>query len=151
MPPRRRALRAALVPALLAACSSSTAAGGREELALIRFGEQTARVEAPDAAPLGAVVPVTVVTFGGGCVREAARAEVTPLPQPNGGAVSIRLFNRNTGGDVCPDDLSFIEHRVAVPVAVAGTLTLRIEGANRGAETGWQTVPWVVTRTVVVR
>jgi hypothetical protein len=148
---RLAALVAALAPALLAACSSATAGGGRDEPALIRFGEQTARVDVPEAVAVGAVVPVTVVTFGGGCVRDAARAQVAPAPQSNGGEVAVRLFNRNTGADVCTDDLRYIEHRVAVPAAVAGPLVLRIEGANRGAETGWQTVPWVITRIVVVR
>ncbi|MDF1505634.1 hypothetical protein [Roseisolibacter sp. H3M3-2] len=144
--------RLALVAALLAACSSSsTAVGGREEPALLRLGEQVARVDVPDAATLGTPLVVTVTTFGGGCVREAARAEVVPLHATQGGAAAVRLFNRHTGGEACTDDLRFIEHRVAVPVTSAGTLQLRIEGAARGAESNWQLAPWAITRVVVVR
>jgi hypothetical protein len=144
---------ASLVALLLAACSSAAGPDARDEPALIRFGGQTARVTAPAVAAAGSNVALTVETFGGGCTRETARAEVVPASTAAGGSdfALARLFNRTTGARACTDDLAFLEHRVVVPAGGPGALVIRISGANRGAETDWNTVPWVLTHTVTVR
>lgn len=149
---RRTAARIPILAcAALGACGSPTEPGAHDEPALLRFAEQTARMSAPDTVALGAEVPLSVSTFGGGCTREAARAEVSPVPQTNGGSVVVRLFNRNTGARICSSDGLTIEHRVTVPATARGHLIVRVEGANQGMETNWNVVPWVLTRTVYVR
>ncbi|GLC25915.1 hypothetical protein [Roseisolibacter agri] len=152
MTPRYTAARVTFVACVtLAGCSSLTDPGPHDEPALLRYAEQTARITAPDTVALGAGVTLSVATFGGGCTREAARAEVSPVPQTNGGSVVVRLFNRNNGARICSSDGLTIEHRVTVPATARGHLIIRVEGANQGMETNWNVVPWVLTRTVVVR
>ncbi len=140
-----------LACAALAGCGSLTEPGPHDEPALLRFAEQTARMTAPDTVALGDGVTLSVLTFGGGCTRAIARAEVGPVPNTNGGSAVVRLFNRNDGGSICASDLLTIEQRVTVPATARGHLIIRVEGANRGMETNWTTVPWVLTRTIFVR
>lgn len=136
---------------LAVGCSNAAAPGPHDEPALLRFSGQAAIVVAPDTVVRGASVPLTVTTFGGGCVRESARADVVPVPNTNGGSVVVRLYNRNSGGQVCASDLFSIEHRVTIVAPQANYLSIRIEGVNRGMETNWNTVPWVLTRDIIVR
>jgi hypothetical protein len=149
---RAVAARAALAAVGAAACTEVTATprgGGRLEPALLRLGTQDAPVAAPDTVRAGATFTVAVATFGGGCVREP----LAPVLRAMDGATEIALFNHHTGASACTDDLRTIEHRVTLqaPEAGAGRLVLRIVGGARSAESGWQTVPLTVTRTVVVR
>jgi hypothetical protein len=145
------AMRHAAFAFVLGACNGLTGPGARDELALIRYYEDDAEVALPETVAAGSPVPLVVGTFGGGCVRGVARAEVHQIPGSAGRSVVVRLFNRNTGAHACTDDLLVIEHRVSIPTSSAGTLTIRIEGANRGRDTNSKTVSWAITRTVVVQ
>jgi hypothetical protein len=148
---RRPALLALL--AALTACDPASVnapadvGGARTEPALVRFAEQDAAVALPDTVAAGATFTLVVTTFGGGCVREV-RAPTVRMADT---LVAVSLFHHHTGADVCTDDLKLLEHRVALRAGGRGRMVVQLQGANRGRETAWTTVPWVLTRTLVVR
>ena len=121
--------------------------GARTEPALVRFAEQDAAIAMPDTVAAGATFTLVATTFGGGCVREVR----APTVRAADTLAVVALFHHHTGAEACTDDLKFLEHRVALRAGARGRMVVQIQGANRGRETAWTTVPWVLTRTLVVR
>jgi hypothetical protein len=155
---RRYRFLSAAAALVLPGCSALTESDTRDEPALLRLEGREARVAGPDAVVAGTAFTLRIATLGGGCVREAARAEVRSVDGGSGmGTVRVRLLNRRTNSDVCSSDLREIEHVVTVPNTVGSgppqpaQLLVLIEGANRGTETNDQTVPWVLQWRAVVR
>ncbi len=147
--------RLALLPLLagLTACDAApvngpvAVTGARTAPALVRFAEQDAAVALPDTVAAGATFTLAVTTFGGGCVREVR----APTVRAADTLAVVALFHHDTGAEICTDDLKLLEHRVALQARGRGRMVVQIQGANRGRETAWTTVPWVLTRTLVVR
>ncbi len=131
----------------LAACDGVTGVGSRVEPALIIFYRDSSTIVAPDTVSRGEAFTVRIKTFGGGCTREAVRADVAIA----GTLAEIRPFNRTQNANACTADLLFLYHTVQVRFDVGGRTVLRVMGEQRGASTGGTNGPALVERAIVVR
>ena len=143
-------LCAALVScAVGAACGASAIfdMGGRDEVGLIIFYSDTARLTAPDTVLHGVSFDVSFSTFAGGCTRKIAHDDV----RISGNAVEVRPYDRNAGGNFCTADLLFLKRVLPVRVEVPGAYVIRLIGLQRGASTGGTNGAAEITRAIVVR
>lgn len=118
------------------------------EPALIIFYSDTAQITAPDTAPRGATIQVSVPTFAGGCTRSVARTETTV----SGSLIEIRPYNETRRGNVCTDDLLILTHTVGVRFNQSGLATIRVVAEQRpfhGA--GTRTGPAAVEHHLVIQ
>jgi hypothetical protein len=139
---------AALAACLVAvACKANPFGGPRDDAALIIFYGDTTRITAPAVAARGESFDVTFVTFAGGCTRSVARDDVALTT----GAVEIRPYDRNNGGEVCTSDLLMLEHSVRVRVDAPGSYVIRVVGHQRGGATGGTNASAELTRPLAVQ
>ncbi len=139
----------------MAFCVACADAGGPETTrtaARVRYADRSGRVVLPDTVARGTPFTVTVETFGGGCTRTVAPAEVRNVAA---GFTRVSLFNWTGNSPNCTDDLMVLTHQVSIRLDATGAgvsdHVIEIVGTNQGSETDWQTVTWRIQRTVVVR
>jgi hypothetical protein len=116
---------------------------------LIVFYSNTGTIAAPDTIERGNSFDVRIETFGGGCTRSTAGADLAL----NGQVAEIRPHNVTEiqRGTVCTADLLFLYHVVAVRFDLPGTATIRVIGQRQDATTGTSDVPDTLERRIVVR
>lgn len=138
---------AGLALAATAACDFITGEAYRTEPALIIFFGDTATIAVPDSVGRGQEFVVRVKTFGGGCTRETAGADVSVT----GSLAVIKPFNRTRNASACTADLLFLEHSIRMRFDTAGRVVLRVIAEQRGSSTGGANRPAVLERSLVVR
>ena len=147
------ASRLAPLVALVALAGCDTLGSGETRFpgSLVQNALGVETISAPDTVVAGRPFDVTVVTSGGGCIRQgdvtvetvAARADVRPFNV-------FRDPGRNGG---CTMDFILFEHRASVTFAAPGVATVRAvgSGGERGSGPPPAGAPLVtVERTVVV-
>ena len=136
--------RPLLCAALLATAACPTSPGvDVVRPATLEFHEDPVVVEVPATATAGVPFPVTVHSYGGGCVRQGdtrvqvrgAVADVTP-----------RVVEHRGQNVVCTRELRIYLHEAAVRFDAPGTATVRVHGLRHPAAE-----PITVTRTVRVQ
>jgi hypothetical protein len=137
---------------LCVACADAAGPEATQTAALIRYAGRSARIVVPDTVARGIPFAVTVETFGGGCTRTMAPAEVRTVAA---GFTRLSVFNWTVNAANCTDDLMVLTHQLSVRLdattAGPSEQVIEIVGANQGTETDWQTVTWRIQRTIVVR
>lgn len=118
-----------LTTCFIAACAGLPSVDSNRAPAVIVFFGDTSTIASPDTVEVGAPFTVRVTTFGGGCVRSTAGADVTG----GDGVIEIRPYNHDTGGPICTSDLMFLTHEVDVRATAAGPLVIRVIGTRREA------------------
>ena len=117
--------------------------------ARLASNRDTARVILPDTVPRGSEFPMTVWTFGGGCIREAADSRVSV----HGLRARVTLYHiRRLLTAVCTSDLIQFPQTVRLRFDKAGEATIEIRGVTNELEWDPVTPSWIVLeRHVVVR
>ena len=117
--------------------------------ARLASNRDTARVILPDTVPRGSEFPMTVWTFGGGCIREAADSRVSV----HGLRARVTLYHiRRLLTAVCTSDLIQFPQTVRLRFDKAGVATIEIRGVTNELEWDPVTPSWIVLeRHVVVR
>ncbi|MES2180312.1 MAG: hypothetical protein V4550_20830 [Gemmatimonadota bacterium] len=118
----------------------------RDEQSLVIADGDTAHISMPDTVAPGKPFEVTFSTFGGGCVREAARTAVTM----SYGTAMLQPYDHNHGGVSCLDDRVPLEHKARLRFDVPGIAKVRIAGGKRDSESRSRSSPVELFRTVVV-
>lgn len=117
--------------AVIASCAGLPAGARDRDPAMIIFHGDTATIESPDTVTVGEPFRVRITTFGGGCIRRTAGAEILPRE----GVIEIRPYNHDTGGPICTRELMFLVHEIDVRAESAGPVVLRVIGTARDAGT----------------
>jgi anthranilate phosphoribosyltransferase len=127
--------------ALLAACSVTGSEAG-ERLGIIQMlPTHPAAVTLPTAVGRGEPFEVTVISHGGGCVRQGpTRVRI------NGSTAEVRPYDIDSGNSVCTADVAEYEHTATLRFDQPGTATVRIIGTGYP---GPETI--TVTRTVTIQ
>jgi hypothetical protein len=88
-----------------------------------------------DTAVAGYSMTVHFHTYGGGCIRAAARTE----QRVTGNVVELRPYNRRDPALGCCecDDLRMIPHQASVTFQEAGPAVVRIVGRNTVEQAVW--------------
>lgn len=126
---------------LLAGCSVLGPEGG-EQLGVIQIlPSMPAQASVPETAQRGEPFTVTVVTHGGGCLRQGPTRVRT-----SGATAEVRPYDVHNGGDVCPGDVQEYQHTATLRFDQPGTATVHFYGIGHpGAEVV------TVTRTVAIQ
>lgn len=134
-----------LAALVTAGCSSVTGGGQAEpDAAVLEFFGDPVQVTVPEAATAGEAFPVTIRTYGGGCVRQG-----TTEVSVEGSTARLRPRDLHKQSAVCTAELRVFTHQVSVRFAEPGSATLHVYGVR--ITRGGEEEPMVVTRTVLVR
>ena len=109
----------------------------------------TGTIAAPDTIQRGSSFDVRIQTFGGGCTRSTAGADLAF----NGQVAEIRPHNvtQTEHGTTCSADLLFLYDVVPVHFDSPGTATIRVIGQRQDGTTGGTDVPDTLEHRIVVR
>jgi len=106
----------------------------------------TAEVAIPSQVSGGEGFEVTVLTFGGGCIRDPSRTRTVVAPL--GLTAEITPYDRRTVSRVCTSDLLYLEHTAELRFEAPGTAVVTIRGAANdlqfGGEPEWATLEYTV-------
>jgi hypothetical protein len=117
-------MRLPLLVAITAVVVGCSSADDDEQLGVVEFYSDEARIEAPASAQVGESFELGVSTFGGGCT-ELVRTEVVI----EGLEVDVRPYDRGYESDeVCTDILVVLDHGVGLSFDQAGSATIRVHG-----------------------
>lgn len=112
---------------------------------LLESGGLATSIVTPASAKAGVPFDVSVVTLGGGCIRqgdtEVSYSDMSAEVRP------YEVFPRMSSNLVCTDDIRFLTHTATLQFARPGTVTVRVVGA-RNVEGVRQRL--VVERRVVI-
>lgn len=134
---------------LLAGCGLFTEPDQDVVPARIIREERAAPITLPGTVSRGAQFSVTVTTLEGGCVRRAARTDVTT----SGLLAEITPYNVRYVSVICTSDPVAIPHTARIRFTEPGTATVRIRGVRdlSGFERQ-EPIEWVtLERQVVVQ
>lgn len=106
-----------------AGCADVFGPDGQERLGRLSYYDLGASVQAPDSVTVGVPFDVAVRTYAGGCIG-FGRTQV----EYSSGTVDIRPWDVDSGGPVCTDDISVLEHTAEVIVDAPGTWLIRVHG-----------------------
>jgi len=81
--------------------------------------------QVPDTVTVGTPFQVVVQTYGGGCIG-FGHTTVEYTSQ----TVDVRVYDIDTGSDVCTDDLSIFDHTAELTVDSPGTWLIRVHGRD---------------------
>lgn len=112
-----------------------------ERVGVISFYDEPLVVSLPDTVAAGVPFEVSVLTYGGGCVRQGG-TDVTAAA----GTHHITPYDVHTGADTCTSILNIFEHAVSVTFDDPGAGLIRIHGRQEP-----EGRPFTVERQVVVR
>jgi hypothetical protein len=98
----------------------------RRPSVLVFAGGEAVRVTSPDTVTAGVPFPVTIVTYGGGCILLGETAVAV-----SGLFAELRPFEwfvTPSANVACTDDIRRLEHTATVTFPTAGRATLRVLG-----------------------
>jgi len=113
-----------------------------------RLGSDTTRIILPDTVSRGREFPMTVPTFGGGCIRELAPTDVSV----HGLRARVTFYHVRRQGAFCLGDRIEFRQTVQLRFDKSGLATIELRGVTNGLEFGDAKPQWVIVeRHVVIR
>lgn len=112
----------------LAACGLSGGQSQERVVGRVALGTELSEIVLPQSASVRVPFPVSVNTFGGGCVPEPAADEIAV----NGSVAEVTLYDwrRPAKPDACTDDLRILTHAFQLQFDQPGLATVRVRGTN---------------------
>jgi hypothetical protein len=122
--------------------------GGSARSIVVSAGGDTARIIVPDTVARGTAFNVQISTFGGSCIPDADRTEVSLV---DASTVEIRPYDR-TNNRWCGDAIGlYLSHTSRLSFALPGVAHIRIIGDRGAVIGGGPRTPVVIDRVVLVR
>lgn len=122
---RNAALFASIGTLALTACGI-VEPGEHQQTGVIQFYGDTTEVTLPSTVAPDATFSVRFHTFGGGCVSLGeSTVEYDAM------TAIIKPTDRDSGAQVCTDELRFLQHEALVRFPASGSATVVVQGESR--------------------